>query len=102
MILPCVTDIVSSRTGEGIVSLYSAVVGPHLECCGQFWAPHCHKDIEVVKWVHRRTAELCPGAQGLLRRAEGVGVVQSGGEEAQGWPYRPVKRLPERKEGEAR
>jgi len=37
------------------------------------------------------------GAQGLLRVAEGAGIVQSGEEEAQGRPYHslhpPVRRL---------
>ncbi|KAJ7419211.1 hypothetical protein BTVI_26188 [Pitangus sulphuratus] len=40
-ILDCIKRNRSSRSKEAILSLYSTLMGPYLECCIQLWDPQC-------------------------------------------------------------
>ncbi|KAJ7415593.1 hypothetical protein WISP_78006 [Willisornis vidua] len=66
-ILGCVGKSIVSRLRKVILSLYSALVRPHLECCVQFWTPQYRRDREILEWVQGRATKMIRSTS-LMRR----------------------------------
>ena len=64
-ILGCICRGITSRDGEVIILLHSALVKPHLECCVQFWSPQFKKDADRLERVQRRATKMIKGLKNL-------------------------------------
>ena len=47
-ILGCIKRSIISRSREGILPLYSALLRPHLEYCVQLWGPQQKEDMDLL------------------------------------------------------
>lgn len=54
-ILDCIKRSMASRVREVILSLYSTLVRPYLQCYIQLWSPQHRKDTDLLKWLRGET-----------------------------------------------
>jgi len=65
-ILGCIKKSMASRSRAVILSIYSALMRPHLEYCVQFWASQFKKDRELLGGVQQRATKMTKGREYLL------------------------------------
>jgi len=57
-IMDCKTRSTTSRSREGILFLYSALMRPHLMYCVQLRSPQQKKDMDMVQRVHKTATKI--------------------------------------------
>lgn len=54
----CIKSSVGSRSREGILPLYSALVRSHVKCCIQIWGCQHRKNTDMSQKVQRRAMKI--------------------------------------------
>ncbi|KAF7249028.1 Gamma-aminobutyric acid receptor subunit alpha-6 [Varanus komodoensis] len=62
-ILGCINRSITSKSQVVVVPLYSSLIKPHVEYCGQFWAPSFKKDAEKLERVQRKATNMIQGLE---------------------------------------
>ena len=64
-ILGLVRRTITYKEKQLIVSLYKAIIRPHLEYCIHAWRPYCKKGIDKLERIQRRATKIIPELRGL-------------------------------------
>ena len=75
-ILGYIKRVFKHRTRSTVLTLYNALVRPHLEYAVQFWSPTLQTDIQRLERVQARATKLVPGIRnfGYERRLRALGM----------------------------
>jgi len=63
--LGCIPSSMARRAREGILSLCSVLVRPHLESCVQLWCPQHKTNMNLLERVRRRVQKMIQGLEHL-------------------------------------
>jgi len=64
-VLGCTRRSAARRSMEVILPLYSALIGPHLECWVRCWVPQYKRDMDVLEGVQFRATKMIKGLEHL-------------------------------------